>query len=543
MVFHSLSAQMSVGDRVDTASERRAPQGVSALIAGAKVAEDGNEVELKPFGSNMFRGTFFSSEREDGLNPEYIIQPGDRISVRIWGAASVNEVVVVDAQGNIFIPEVGPIKVQGIKNGQLSNQIKSSVARVFTQNINVYTNLQATTPVLVFVTGFVNRPGAYAGVASDSLLYFLERAGGIDLDRGSFREIRVSRQQETIATADLYDFLISGQIPKPQFTDGDTIIVNRRGANVAVDGAVRNRFSFEISEAGITGADLINVSRPLADASHVTLIGTREGAPFSAYLPRAELLPLTLVDGDKVVFEVDQVHETMLVRVEGSHLGQSRFAVPRDTRLLEVLDYVAVDTNLADVDSISIRRFSLKVRQKRALEDSLARLETAFLSKRSITKEGAEIQIREAELISNFVQRARDIDPEGILVVSKNGVLEDVLLQPDDVITIPERTNIVQISGEVMVPQAMVYVSGESLQGYINRVGGYTERADQDRHLVLRRNGEVIPLLEGETKLAIQPGDEIISMPEIPSRSIEVVQLVTETIFRIASAAAIFVRF
>jgi hypothetical protein len=249
------------------------------------------------------------------------------------------------------------------------------------------------------------------------------------------------------------------------------------------------------------------------------------------------------VDGDKVVFEVDQVHETMLVRVEGSHLGQSRFAVPRDTRLLEVLDYVAVDTNLADVDSISIRRFSLKVRQKRALEDSLARLETAFLSKRSITKEGAEIQIREAELISNFVQRARDIDPEGILVVSKNGVLEDVLLQPDDVITIPERTNIVQISGEVMVPQAMVYVSGESLQGYINRVGGYTERADQDRHLVLRRNGEVIPLLEGETKLAIQPGDEIISMPEIPSRSIEVVQLVTETIFRIASAAAIFVRF
>ena len=530
-------AQIAVSDnRIDTATERRAPQAITEHSYSV-------ESQLQPFGSNMFKGTFFSSEREDGLNPEYVIQPGDRISVRIWGAASVNEVVVVDAQGNIFIPEVGPVRVQGVKNAELSGRIRQSVARVFTQNINVYTNLQATTPVLVFVTGFVNRPGAYAGVASDSLLYFLERAGGIDPSRGSFRQIHVKRNEKRIANLDLYDFLLDGRIPKPQFADGDTIIVDRRGASITVEGAVRNSFSFEIPEDGISGVDLENFSRPWANASHATITGTRNSAPFSTYVLRNELMKLNLVDGDKVVFEVDRVHETMLVRVEGSHLGQSRFAIPRDTRLLEVLDHIEVDPALADIDAISIRRLSLKDRQKRALEESLARLETAFLSKRSITKDGAEIHIREAELISSFVQRAREVDPAGILVVAKDGHLEDVLLQPNDIITIPEKTNIVQISGEVMVPQALVYVGGESLGGYINRVGGYTEHADQKRHLVLRRNGEVIPLLKGETRLAIQPGDEIISMPVIPSGNLEVIQLVTETIFRIASAAAIFVRF
>jgi protein involved in polysaccharide export with SLBB domain len=533
-----LSAQQVVptDTNIDSMAGREAPTAISEsrVILESRIA---------PFGSNLFKGSFFVAEREDGLNPDYIIQPGDRIMLQIWGATTMNEVVVVDSQGNIFLPEVGPIQVAGVQNAQLNNRITAALRRVFTQNVNVYTNLQGTTPVVVFVTGFVNRPGSYAGTASDSVLYFLERAGGIDLRRGSYRDIRILRNNETILTADLYDFLLEGVLPRPQLTDGDTIVVGKRGATVSAEGAIRNSFSFEIPEQGISGNELINYSRPWANATYATVLGTRNNMPISQYVTLGQLEEMRLFDGDQVLFEVDQVHETILVRVEGAHIGQSRFAVPRNTHLLDVLSRIDVDPALADVDSLSMRREGIRIRQKQAIQDSLNRLETAILGRTSVTPEGAQIQLAEAQLISDFVQRARQVNPQGILVVAKNGVIANPLLQPDDVIFIPQRTNVVQVSGEVMVPQALVYEPDYSLRDYIERVGGYTTHADEGKHMILRRNGEVIPVFGSTRNVAIQPGDEIITLPAVPSKSVDIIRMVTDTIFKIASSAAIFVRF
>lgn len=542
---HPALAQGAFTGTVDTASERQAPQAIDREQLEAELKSQlkrQQQPELPPFGANLFKDGAFTADREDGLNPDYIIQPGDRIGLRIWGAAEVNEVAVVDAQGNIFLPGVGPIPVEGVQNGRLNTHIKNAVQRVFTDNINVYTNLQSTTPVLVYVTGFVNKPGAYAGVASDSMLYFLQRAGGIDHERGSFRDIVIKREGEDIATADLYDFLINGILPRPQFADGDTIVVRRKGDTVTAEGAVRNSFTFEILEESIRGSELINLARPRADATYATVLGTRNKDPFSTYLPLADFRERELRDGDTIMFEVDQVHDTMMVRVEGSHIGQSRFAVPRDTRLRDLLDYIKVDPDLADIDSISIRRESIKQRQKQAIRDSLQRLETSVLGRTAMTPEGASIQATEAELISNFVQRARQVEPEGILVVAKDGRLSNILLQPEDIITIPEKTRVVQVSGEVMVPQALVYQDGNTLRDYIERVGGYTDRADEGRHMIMRRNGEVIPVFDSGRDFPIRPGDEIVTLPEVPSKSVDVIRLVTDIIFKVASSAAVFVR-
>ncbi len=529
----AISGSTIGGAEVDISTERPAPV----------VIQDELKIDLgiPPFGESLFNGKAFGAEREDGLNPEYIIQPGDRITIRIWGATTVNEVAIVDAQGNIFLPEVGPIRVQGIKNGNLSTHIEHAVRRVFSQNINVYTNLEATTPVLVFVTGFVNRPGSYAGVASDSLLFFLERAGGIDLQRGSFRNIRIIRGEKIIAKADLYDFLLKGKLPRPQFADGDTILVEPRGASIVADGAIRNSFSFELKTEKIKGEEIIQLSHPLPNAQYATVIGTREEQSLSLYTSLEDLSKLHLNDGDQITFEVDQVHDDILIRVEGSHIGQSRFSVPRNSHLLDVLKYIKVDPELSDIDSISIRRESLKIRQKEAIKQSLQRLQTSILGRTAVTSEGADIQIKEAELIAAFVNSARDVETKGILVVSKKNGVSNVLLQPNDVITIPEKTNVIQVSGEVMVGQALIYEPGYKLNEYIQHVGGYSNHADEDKHMVLRRNGEVIPVFGNGNNIVIQPGDEIIALPKVPSKSVDIIRLVTDTMFKIAAAAAIFI--
>jgi hypothetical protein len=274
------------------------------------------------------------------------------------------------------------------------------------------------------------------------------------------------------------------------------------------------------------------------------VLGTRKNKPVSYYLPISELENMTISDGDEVIFEIDQTHETILVNIEGAHNGQSRFAVPRNSHLLDVLNRIEVDPNLGDINSVSMRRESIRIRQKQAIQDSLNRLETAILGRTSVTQEGAQIQLAEAQLISDFVERASDVEPQGILVVAKNGDISNPLLQPDDVIFVPQRTNVIQVSGEVMVPQAIVYEPDSTLTDYIERVGGYTTHADEGKHMVLRRNGEVIPVYGRSARnFTILPGDEIISLPAVPSMSVDIIRMVTDTMFKIASSAAIFVRF
>ena len=226
---------------------------------GGRVASaDGG---VRPFGEKLFEGGF-QGEREDGLNPDYLVRPGDHITLRMWGAVNYTNIVVVDAQGNIFVPDIGPIRVVGIRNGDLAERIVHAVGTVFTDNVNVYTNLEGTSPVVVYVTGYVNAPGSFAGVSSDSLLYYLSRAGGIDPRQGSYRKVTVKRGSDVLEEIDLYDFLLEGSLVRMQFRDGDTIVVRPRGGTVAVTGSVRNESQLEIPQDGVSGRHIADLARP-----------------------------------------------------------------------------------------------------------------------------------------------------------------------------------------------------------------------------------------------------------------------------------------
>jgi hypothetical protein len=355
------------------------------------------------------------------------------------------------------------------------------------------------------------------------------------LERGSFRDIRVQRQGKVIARVDTYRFLLDGDIPRIQFTDGDTVVVGRRGPVVSVEGNVVNAFQFEIPALTSRGADLMELAQPTAAASHAVIVGTREKGPISAYVPLSEFAGLQLRSGDRVVVEADEREDTMLVRVEGSHLGPSRFAVPIDTRLVSLLDHVEVDRNLADVAAVSLKRQSVARRQKVAIEESLRRLETAVLGATSQTDEESRIRLQEAQLIDDFVKRARQVEPAGVLVVSSAGMVQDILLQPEDIITIPENTRVVLVTGEVVVPQAVLHSPGDSIYDYVDKAGGFSTRALDDEFLVIRRNAEV---LKGRD-IEIRPGDEIVVLPEIPSKNLQIIATIIDIIFKIAASTAV----
>jgi len=171
------------------------------------------------------------------------------------------------------------------------------------------------------------------------------------------------------------------------------------------------------------------------------------------------------------------------------------------------------------------------------MEDSLRRLETTYLSAQSSTNEEAQIRAQEAELIQNFVQRARELEPSGRLVVAYNDRIADIRLQDGDVITIPEISDSILISGEVLVPQAAVYRPGMSVIDYIESAGGFTQRADDDHILLVRQNGAV----ENARNTPLRPGDEILVMPEAPTHNLQLAATLTQILYQVAVATRVAV--
>ncbi len=219
------------------------------------------------FGANLFSGAF-AREGATQFNQDYAINIGDNITVRFWGAFEYDAQLTVDPKGNIFIPHVGPLRVVGVLNKNLQTVVNSAVSKVFRANVFSYASLATAQPVRVLVGGFVNRPGLYGGTSMDSLLHYLDQAGGIDTDRGSFLNVQVKRSDRVRATINLYDFLLDGHMPLIQLADGDVIFVSPRSNTVKVGGLAANAKRFEFSDRGSSVADLARIAKPSASATH-----------------------------------------------------------------------------------------------------------------------------------------------------------------------------------------------------------------------------------------------------------------------------------
>ena len=490
---------------------------------------------LQPFGANLFRGNF-ASTYGNGMNDDYVILPGDRITVRVWGARSYDDVLFVDQQGNIFLPEVGPVRVAGLTQSALSGSVRAKLASVFPENVNIYVNLQSAQPVAVYVAGNVPNPGRYAGGPQDSVMSYLDRAGGILPEQGSYRNIKILRGQQVIGRVDLYNYMMHGELPHIRLKDGDTILVEPFGMSVAAYGLLRQPARYEFRGAA-SGKDLLNYALPMNGVSHVSVGGMRNGEPFNVYVTLHDFRSLQLTDGDRVEFVADTRGRTIMVAASGAIHGASRFPVLKQTRLKTLLEYIAVEPELADIKSIYIRRRSVAAEQKVILTDALRRLEQSALTATSASVDEAGIRVKEAELIQNFVQRASKLEPDGVLVVSRGGRISDVLLEEGDEIIIPRKTDVVHVSGEVLIPTAVTWEKGLSLKGYLSGAGGLSDRADTDNILIVGLNGEVAHA-KGQS---IEPGDRILVMPKFDSKNLQLVKDVTQVLYQMAVAVKVAV--
>lgn len=468
------------------------------------------------------------------FDPNHVMAPGDSVQVHIYGATTLDQQVTVDSNGDIFLPTIGPVHVAGSMAGNLQSVVATAVATVYHTNAQVYVTLAMAVPVNVFVTGAVVAPGQYAQLSTASIITYLQAAGGIDPNRGSYRDVEVLRDGHAIAHFDLYDFLLQGRLPPLRMRERDTILVRPQGRVVAALGDVSGMFRYELTRPD-TGAELIRLARPYPDATEANLIGVRDGRPASFSHSLAEFSNLRLENGDVVTFTPDVPTNVMTVKLDGRIDGPTTLVVTRQATLFDVLPYTPIDPYFSDASSIYVRRVSVAQAQTKAIQDSMQRLENTVVTSPTITAEQALMKQQEAQIIFQFASQLTNVQPEGRLVVQHDGHLSNVRLEDGDVIVVPSRTDLVLVSGEVRVPQAVVWVSGADLDHYIKGVGGFTERADEDRILVTHPSGETVV----GSNPPMVAGDRIIVLPAADNWALPFIKDMTQIIYQIAVASGV----
>nr|WP_279169072.1 polysaccharide biosynthesis/export family protein [Providencia huaxiensis] len=487
----------------------------------------------KMFGAQLFKGAFASTAGST-FNSSYRINPGDHINLRLWGAYQFSGTQAVDPQGNIFIPNVGPVKVSGVTNGALQSVIEAQVRRIYVSNVSVYAALEQAQPVKVLVTGFVNQPGNYGGVANDSVIAYLDRAGGVDPERGSYIDIKVMRNGQVIEHMDLYQFLLTGQIKPISFRDGDVIMVGQRTHTFNVSGEVYNQNDFEFNSPSISLAEALSFAKLKPGATNVS-IQRRQGTEYrSEYYPLNQANNVMIQDGDVVTVTADRYAGTIQVRIDGAHNGAHAVVLPYGAKLSDILTQLQPNA-LAEIESLQLFRPSVAKRQKEMLNIALDKLEETTFNARSSTQEEAALRLRDAELVKQFIAKARQVEPKGQVVLNPD-TFQNVILEQGDILYIPERTSVVMVHGEVAFPNGIEYQNGLSAKNYIEQVGGFSQKSNKSKVIVIRQNGKAELVRKGEK---IKQGDEILVLPKAQTKGIELTRGITQVLYQIAVAAKV----
>lgn len=202
---------------------------------------------LPIYGTNLFRQvpSTFAPYNQSPVPADYVVGPGDVLRVRIWGQINFGANLLVDREGNIYLPQIGTVPVAGLHFSQLDPHLRTAVAKLY-RNFDLSVEMGSIRTIQVYISGQASRPGAYTISALSSLVDALFASGG-PLPQGSMRHILLKRGGRVITDFDLYALLLYGDKSKDvRLLPEDVIYVPPVGPQVAITGSVLTPAIYEL---------------------------------------------------------------------------------------------------------------------------------------------------------------------------------------------------------------------------------------------------------------------------------------------------------
>jgi len=202
---------------------------------------------LKPFGYSLFAGepSTFAPVSDVPIPAEYILGPGDTLSVQLYGKETVSFNLTINRQGNIELPKLGPVNISGQSFTQARALIKDIVSE---RKIGVKANIsmEELRSIRVFVLGEAYRAASYTLSSLSTVTQALYAAGGVN-NIGSLRNIQVKRSGNVIAELDLYQLLLKGDTSQDiNLMAGDVVFIPTVGETVGIKGEVNRPAIYEL---------------------------------------------------------------------------------------------------------------------------------------------------------------------------------------------------------------------------------------------------------------------------------------------------------
>jgi protein involved in polysaccharide export with SLBB domain len=229
--------------------------------------------EPKVFGTDVFnRGTKASLKvpMDMPAGPDYVVGPGDSLTINLWGGVTQRIVRPVDREGRVALPAIGPVLIAGKTLDQAQRAVQTALRSEF-RDISADLSLSRLRTVRVYVAGDVVRPGPYDISALTTALGALFVAGG-PTSNGSLRVVRHYRGDRLLEEVDVYDLILRGvRAAASPLENGDTIVVPPVGPQVTVKGAVRRPAIYE-THGETTLAEILDLAGgmlPTAALRHI----------------------------------------------------------------------------------------------------------------------------------------------------------------------------------------------------------------------------------------------------------------------------------
>ena len=224
------------------------------------------------------REFFFNSRRgrassvHSPVPSDYVLAEGDHLLIHIWGQMDFSSRVIVDRNGQIYLPKLGMITVTGVSYDQLHDYLKNNISRSF-KNFDLSVSLGQMRSISVTLAGRARRPGRYRLSSQSTLINALTYSGG-PMTNGSMRHIQLKRKGRVITEFDAYDLLVRGSDANDTtLQSGDVIYIPPVGPQVAVLGSVNQPAIYELRASTTVGEQIETAGglNATADASRATL--------------------------------------------------------------------------------------------------------------------------------------------------------------------------------------------------------------------------------------------------------------------------------
>ena len=425
------------------------------MLYGEQTGQPATGVE-EAFGKKVFGRDIFNNKKltfEPVMNiatpQNYVLGPGDQLIIDVYGDTQRSEQLTVSPDGDVNVPDYGPVHVAGLSVSAAQNKVRSHLGTYY-ESSDIKVTVGQTRTILVNVMGEVKAPGTYTLSAFATVFHALYMAGGIS-DLGTLRNIKVYRQGRLISVVDVYEFILNGRLAgNVRLMDNDVIQVGPYESIVDIAGRVKRPMAYELRK-NESLATLLKYSGNFAnDAYKKSLrVFRKNGRMKSVYnVEEFEMPEFKMFDGDSVAVDsiIDRFENT--VEVKGAIYRPGMYQLGE------------------------------KVNSVRSLIESADGLtEEAMLSRAVIRR-----------MKPNRTQEVLTVDLKGII----EGTAADVPLENEDILFIPiqavhQNLRTLSIDGEVIFPGTYEYAEKMTVEDLILQAGGLTDNASTVKVDVARR--------------------------------------------------------